>query len=70
MLPHQVRIAIADDNRDTAQALSRLLRLHGYNIAAAVHDGAEALVAIQRERPTVALLDIGMPRMSGLEVAL
>ena len=70
MSPQEVTIVIADDNRDAAQALSRLLQLHGYNIAAAVHDGAEALAAIQRERPTVALLDIGMPGMSGLEVAV
>jgi CheY-like chemotaxis protein len=70
MSPHKVTIVIADDNRDTAQALSRLLQLSGYHVAAAANNGAEALAAIQRERPMVALLDIGMPGMSGLEVAL
>src|SRR6476620_6866412 len=67
---HKVTIVISDDNSDTAQALSRLLQLSGYHVAAAVNNGAEALAAIQRERPMVALLDIGMPEMSGLEVAL
>jgi CheY-like chemotaxis protein len=69
MSPAQIRIVIADDNRDAARMLARLLSLNHYSVTAVVHDGQSAIDAIRHERPNVALLDIGMPGMSGLEVA-
>jgi len=63
-----LRILVADDNRDTAQSLQELLLLSGHQVQLA-YDGEEALAAFKRDEPDVALLDIGMPRMSGLEVA-
>ncbi len=62
------RILVADDNRDAADSLVVILRLAGHEVHAA-HDGQEAVEAAGWFRPDVALLDIGMPKMSGLEVA-
>jgi CheY-like chemotaxis protein len=63
-----VAVLIVDDNRDSAETLAALLRLDGHRVAVAF-DGPEALEAAARERPDFVLLDIGLPRMNGLEVA-
>jgi signal transduction histidine kinase/ActR/RegA family two-component response regulator len=62
------RILVADDNRDAAESLAALLELEGHEVTLA-YDGAEALLAFERVRPQVCLLDIGMPHRSGNEVA-
>ncbi len=62
------RILIADDNRDAADSLSMLLELAGHEVRVA-HHGRAALSLAQAFRPDVALLDIGMPDLSGYEVA-
>jgi PAS domain S-box-containing protein len=62
------RVLIADDNRDAADSLAMLLQMEGHDVTVA-HDGKEALEAFERVNPDVALLDIGMPEMSGYEVA-
>jgi PAS domain S-box-containing protein len=61
------RILIADDMRDNADTLAMLLRALGHDVHAA-YGGTEALAAAERFRPEVALLDIGMPGMSGYDV--
>jgi two-component system CheB/CheR fusion protein len=61
-------VLIVDDNRDSAETLAALLRLDGHRVAVAF-DGPEALEAAAHERPDFVLLDIGLPRMNGLEVA-
>jgi PAS domain S-box-containing protein len=61
-------ILIADDNVDAADSLAELLRLEGYEVYVA-YDGAEALATFARVKPDAALLDVGMPQVSGLEVA-
>jgi PAS domain S-box-containing protein len=61
-------ILIADDDVDSADSLAELLRLEGHEIHVA-YDGAEALATFVRVNPDAALLDVGMPRLSGLEVA-
>jgi PAS domain S-box-containing protein len=63
-----VRVIVADDNRDAADALGRILGLYGYEVRT-VYDGASALELCQSFRPRVAVLDIGMPGRSGYEVA-
>jgi len=60
---------VADDHPAVARAVSDVLRESGIQIAGQVRDGEAALEAIQRKRPNVALLDIHMPRLSGIEVA-
>lgn len=64
----QLRVLVADDNRDGAESLALLLRMRGHEVTVA-HDGREALVAFDRVRPEVILLDIGMPELDGYEVA-
>jgi PAS domain S-box-containing protein len=62
------RILLADDNRDAAESLAIILRLEGHEVDLA-HDGAAALQVYALKRPDVALLDIGMPKTDGYEVA-
>jgi CheY-like chemotaxis protein/nitrogen-specific signal transduction histidine kinase len=62
------RILVVDDNRDAAISLAMLLRLMG-NEAQTAHDGLEALEAAAALKPDVILLDLGMPKMNGYEVA-
>jgi CheY-like chemotaxis protein len=59
---------VADDNRDAGETLAMLLRLDGHEVYVA-NDGVEALELFARIQPEVAILDIGMPRLSGHEVA-
>jgi len=61
------RILIADDNVDAADSLAELLRLDGYEVHVA-YDGAKAIETFARVEPDAALLDVGMPEISGLEV--
>ena len=62
------RILVADDNRDAAESLAALLELEGHEVTLA-YDGADALLAYERVRPQICLLDIGMPYRTGNEVA-
>jgi two-component system CheB/CheR fusion protein len=62
------RVLVADDNRDGAESLSMLLELSGHEVHLA-HSGAQALEIANKIRPDVAVLDIGMPDLSGYEVA-
>jgi PAS domain S-box-containing protein len=62
------RILVADDNRDAAESLALVLRFSGYEVSIAF-GGIEALEIAQRDRPRAAIIDIGMPGMSGHEVA-
>jgi len=62
------RILLADDNRDAAESLAIILRLEGYEVDLA-HDGAAALELFATFKPNVALLDIGMPKANGYDVA-
>lgn len=62
------RILVVDDNEDAAQSLAMLLDVMGYEVRMA-HDGLEAVKAADEFQPTVALLDIGLPHLSGYDVA-
>jgi PAS domain S-box-containing protein len=63
-----VHVLVADDNRDSADSMAMMLGLLGFRTTV-VYNGAEALLAASSLRPQVAILDIGMPRLSGTEVA-
>jgi two-component system CheB/CheR fusion protein len=62
------RILVVDDNRDSADTLGMLLRLKGNEIRIA-YDGIEAVETAQAFRPELVLLDIGLPKLNGYEVA-
>lgn len=62
------RILVADDNEDAAQSLAMLLRNSGHEVRV-VFSGPDALAAAAQDRPDVMLLDIGMPGLSGYQVA-
>jgi signal transduction histidine kinase/CheY-like chemotaxis protein len=62
------RILVVDDNVDATESLALLLRLTGHEVSIA-HDGQAALQLATTFRPSVVLLDLGLPGMSGYEVA-
>jgi len=62
------RILVVDDNIDSASSLAAMLRLLGHEVRTA-HDGVAALEIAESCSPEVVLLDIGLPRINGLEVA-
>ena len=61
------RILVVDDNKDAATSLATLLQMTGHESFTAF-DGTSALDAMERHRPEVVLLDIGLPGLSGYEV--
>jgi PAS domain S-box-containing protein len=70
--PHgaeRTRVLVVDDNVDAAVAAGDRLRDKGWGVVV-VHGGQDALHAYEGFRPQVVLLDIGMPGMNGLDVAM
>ncbi len=63
-----MRILVVDDNRDSANTLSQLLRLLGNQVATA-YDGMEAVDTAADFRPHLVLMDVGMPKLNGYEAA-
>jgi PAS domain S-box-containing protein len=66
--PGGLRVLVVDDNIDAAETLSTVLQMTGRR-AHAVHDGESVLPAAREFEPDVVLLDIGLPGISGYEVA-
>ena len=62
------RVLVADDNPDSAETLAMVLRARGHEVHV-VADGEAAVEAVKALAPEVALLDIGMPRLTGYEAA-
>jgi two-component system alkaline phosphatase synthesis response regulator PhoP len=60
-------ILVVDDSEDIALISARMLTQRGFAVITTC-DGQEALAIIARQRPSCLLLDVMMPRMSGLEV--
>jgi signal transduction histidine kinase len=63
-----VRVLVADDNRDAADSLQRILAMYGHEVRVA-YDGQTALELGKEFRPRVAVLDIAMPGSDGYDVA-
>lgn len=63
-----IRVVIVEDNDDSRMMLCELLELSGFECHAAA-TGALGLAAINELQPDVALVDIGLPELDGLEVA-
>jgi two-component system CheB/CheR fusion protein len=61
-------VLVVEDQDAAARSLSLLLELLGHEVEV-VADGRDALEAVERLRPAVVLLDIGLPGMNGYEVA-
>jgi CheY-like chemotaxis protein len=66
--PTSRHVLVVDDNVDAAEAAGMLLRLFGHEVRLA-HNGPEALQTAAESCPEVVLLDIGLPRMNGYDVA-
>src|SRR5205823_2257276 len=62
------RVLVVDDNVDAAESLAILLRLWGHDVRI-THTGPQALERAEEYQPEIALLDIGLPGLSGYEVA-
>ncbi len=63
-----LRIALVEDNLDVEEMTASLLRLAGHQVVCTV-DGESAVALVQRQQAQVALVDIGLPGIDGLEVA-
>lgn len=67
--PHEKkRVLVVEDNVDSAETLAAMLDVMGHE-AHVAHDGTEGLEMFSRVKPSVVLLDIGLPGISGFEVA-
>jgi len=62
------RVLVVDDNRDAAESLAMLLQVGGHEVQVAT-DGAEAIARVEEFKPHIIFMDLGMPRMDGLETA-
>ena len=67
MQPHHASILVVDDDVDTCRNLADILGDLAYHVEAA-HDGPSALELVRRRHFDVALLDLKMPGMDGLEL--
>jgi DNA-binding NarL/FixJ family response regulator len=62
-------VLIVDDHEDYRRSASALLEAEGFTVVGEAADGAAAIEAVERLRPTVVLLDIQLPDVDGLRVA-
>lgn len=68
MSPAPWRVVIADDDDDIRMLMEIAVRKAGMELVAVADNGENALEAIRRTRPTLALLDVSMPGLTGLDV--
>lgn len=66
--PAQKHIVIVEDNEDSRKMMEALLKMEGHQVSSA-KDGKQGLEMILRLRPDAAIVDIGLPEMTGYEVA-
>jgi CheY-like chemotaxis protein len=64
----RVRVLVVEDNDDVAESLAQLVELLGHEVEIA-RDGVAALTRARAHPPDIVLCDIGLPGMSGFEVA-
>ncbi len=62
------RILVVDDNHDSALSMAMMLSIMGHDTRTA-HDGESAVETAEAFQPEVVLLDIGLPKLNGYEVA-
>ena len=68
MEKRRLRVLVADDDHDLVLSLTTLLRAEGHD-ARGVHHGGDVVDTVAEYAPDALLLDIGMPKMSGYEIA-
>ncbi len=61
------KITLVDDDENIVTSVSLALESHGHTVKA-FHDGAAGLASLENEPPDLAILDVKMPRMDGMEV--
>jgi two-component system response regulator MprA len=66
-ISHSARVLVVEDDEAIADVLRRSLRAEGHEVQSA-GDGAEALTAAERFSPDLVVLDLGLPRLDGIEV--
>jgi response regulator NasT len=64
-----VRILVAEDETIIRLDLREILERAGFEVCAEARDGEEAVTLAERERPDLAILDVKMPRLDGIEAA-
>jgi two-component system response regulator ChvI len=64
---HMAKITLVDDDENIVTSVSLALESHGHEVKA-YYDGASGLAALENEPPDLAILDVKMPRMDGMEV--
>src|SRR4051794_25056812 len=69
MFDHRLRVLIAEDETIIRLDLRRLLEEHGFDVVAEARDGAEAVRLARESQPDVAVLDLKMPELDGVEAA-
>ena len=66
--PRRFKILVVDDNPDSALSMAMMLSIMGHDTRTA-HDGESAVTTAETFLPEVVLLDIGLPKLNGYEVA-
>lgn len=64
-----VQVLLADDHVVVRQGLRMLLEHHGYVVVAEAADGLEAVKLAEQSKPDVAVLDLAMPKLNGIDAA-
>lgn len=67
--PARVTVLVADDHPAVLEAVATYLQEHGIDVVGRAQDGEEALELITRRLPQVAVVDVRMPKLGGIEVA-
>ena len=62
------RVVVIDDNADIRESLQMLLAMWGHQVSMAA-EGRAGVALVVRDRPDVALIDVGLPGMNGYDVA-
>jgi CheY-like chemotaxis protein len=65
---HPLRVLVIEDNEDACETLATMLRLWGHEVACAT-DGLSGAARAIADRPDVMLVDIGLPKLDGYEIA-
>jgi DNA-binding NarL/FixJ family response regulator len=62
-------IVVADDHPAMLEAVAEILERHGFEVIGRAADGEQAVTLIEEKKPDLALVDVRMPRLNGIEVA-